>query len=313
MSKTKYIYICSAGHSGSTLLDLLLGSHSLIESLGEISHLPKNITLNTQCSCGETVQSCPMWKAILSDLGEQLHTNLFQNPYALNTGYPEATTVVDRNKQTKVYLVIRKFVHGLIYLDHRFGFNMFSGFTRVFKESLNHRFMMYDAVRKYTHTDIVVDSSKTYLEAISLYRQCPENVRLIILSRDGRGVMYSNMKRQLGRKNGLVGWMHYYSRVLPLISRHVAKEHTLTVHYEDLANHTENELARICDFIGVDYESAMQNFTSHEHHITNGNDMRFSESSEIRLDTSWQTNLTKDDLDYFEREAGELSRSLGYK
>ena len=42
-----WIYICSAAHLGSTLLDLLLGSHSRVASLGEISKLLKNIALNT--------------------------------------------------------------------------------------------------------------------------------------------------------------------------------------------------------------------------------------------------------------------------
>jgi len=307
------VYICSAGHSGSTLLDLLLGSHSKVESLGEISHLPKNITLNTKCSCGEAVRDCNVWSAVLNNLGHQLEADLGQTPYRLNTGYPKATTVVDRNRQTKMYLIRRKLVHGLIYLDQRYGISLLSSFTRWFTESLKHRFMLYDAVRESTGTDIVIDSSKTYLEGIALYRECPEHVRIIVLTRDGRGVMYSNMKREQGRKNGLIGWVHYYSRILPLLKKHVAKDHSLTVHYEDLANNTKNELAKICRFIGVDFEPSMQEFTSHEHHITNGNDMRFSESSEIRLDTSWKENLTKEDLDYFENEAGNLSRKLGYE
>ena len=96
----KYLYICSAGHSGSTLLDLLLGSHTRIESLGEVSHLPKNIALNTKCSCGENVRECSVWKPILDQLGERLGADLSKTPYKLNTGYPKATTVVDHNRQT---------------------------------------------------------------------------------------------------------------------------------------------------------------------------------------------------------------------
>ena len=38
--KTKYVFICSAGHSGSTLLDMLIGSHPECESLGEVVLLP---------------------------------------------------------------------------------------------------------------------------------------------------------------------------------------------------------------------------------------------------------------------------------
>src|SRR5690606_236057 len=39
------VFICSAGHSGSTLLDMLLGTHSRAESLGELVNLPLDIEL----------------------------------------------------------------------------------------------------------------------------------------------------------------------------------------------------------------------------------------------------------------------------
>jgi hypothetical protein len=180
-------------------------------------------------------------------------------------------------------------------------------------ESLDHRFLIYDTVRAHQNVDIVIDSSKTYLEAISLYRQQPDAVRIILLSRDGRGVMYSNMKRNLGRRKGLVGWKHYYSRALPLLNRHLSPEHFLNVHYENIAQKAGKELARICEFIQLEYEPEMLNFTAHEHHITNGNDMRFSDTSEIRLDTSWETSLSDADRKFYDRVAGNLSRSLGYE
>lgn len=308
----KYVYICSAGHSGSTLLDLLLGSHSKIESMGEISHLPKNIALNTLCSCGTTMSDCPAWQPIIQDLGNQLKTNLYQNPYKLNTGYPKAVTIVDHKQQTRLYLLKRKFVHGVVYLENRYGVNLLALFGRKFIQSLEHHFLLYDTVRKHRKVDIVIDSSKTYLEAIALYRKKPDAVRILVLSRDGRGVMYSNMKRNLGQRNGLIGWKHYYARTLPLLEKHVSPEHSLRVHYEDIAQKTGDELARICKFLGQEYEPAMLNFTAHEHHITNGNDMRFSDSSDIRLDTSWETGLTEEDRQYFEGVAGKLSRKLGY-
>jgi len=308
----KYVYICSAGHSGSTLLDLILGSHSKIKSLGEVSHLPKNITLNTKCSCGSDVVDCPMWNPVIAKLGEDLGVSVFDNPYALNTGYPKATTVVDKSKQTPLYLLKRKFVHGLIYLEQRYSINIFQSFKQHFYKSIVARFNIYNAVREHENVDIVIDSSKTYLEALSLYMNNPDEMRIILLSRDGRGVMYSNMKRNLGRKNGLVGWLHYYSRFITLMDRHIKPEHVLNVHYEDMAENTENVIKNICHFFDLDYEKSMLDFSSSEHHITNGNDMRFSATSEIKLDTAWKKKLSEDDFKYFEKKAGELNRKMGY-
>jgi hypothetical protein len=40
--------------------------------------------------------------------------------------------------------------------------------------------------------------------------------------------------------------------------------------------------------------------------------MRLDDTSEIRLDDRWRDNLTKTDLQEFDRIAGKLNRSLGY-
>lgn len=58
MPKTKIVFIMSHGHSGSTFLGLVLGSHPKIFGLGELArlehHLPK--------ICGICEQSCKYWK-----------------------------------------------------------------------------------------------------------------------------------------------------------------------------------------------------------------------------------------------------------
>jgi hypothetical protein len=103
----KYIYICSADHSGSTLLDLLLGSHPRAAPLGEISQLPKNIALNTPCTCGTAVRLCLVWRDVLCLMGEHLGTDLMRDPYALNLGYPKASVVIDTAHQNSAYLIRR--------------------------------------------------------------------------------------------------------------------------------------------------------------------------------------------------------------
>ena len=97
------VYICSAGHSGSTLLDLLLGSHSKATSLGEVTHLPKNLALNTLCACGAAVRSCDFWQRIVRALGDRIGADLMANPYALNLGYHRGVVIVDKSHQTAAY------------------------------------------------------------------------------------------------------------------------------------------------------------------------------------------------------------------
>lgn len=67
MSSWNLVYITSNGHSGSTLLDMLIGSHSACTTLGEIHML----TLNSKgvCACGApSYRECRFW----SDVGARL-------------------------------------------------------------------------------------------------------------------------------------------------------------------------------------------------------------------------------------------------
>ncbi len=250
----KYIYICSAGHSGSTLLDLLIGSHSRVESLGEITHFPKNLALNTVCSCLQRVRSCPVWLKIIKNMGDRTGINYLNDPYSLNLGYHIAKVIVDRKHQTPIYKTRRKFKVGLRYLELRFGMEFCKFLLNDVYESIDTNFLLYDSAREILHVDMIVDSSKEYLKAVGIYKRRPENVRIIFLTRDGRGVFYSNLKRNNSKKRSLYSYRNFYTRSIPLLKRHVDRKHIIRVRYEDLVKDTRKQLKRICGFVGLEFE-----------------------------------------------------------
>jgi len=64
-------YILSSGHSGSTLLDLMLGSHSAIESGGEVEKYFDYLSVRSArprekriCTCGKNAVDCPYWQQV---------------------------------------------------------------------------------------------------------------------------------------------------------------------------------------------------------------------------------------------------------
>jgi hypothetical protein len=63
----KVIYIAGSAHSGSTLLDVILGSHSRAESVGELKNLPSVIAgpTNRRCACGVNVSECSFWGEVI--------------------------------------------------------------------------------------------------------------------------------------------------------------------------------------------------------------------------------------------------------
>jgi hypothetical protein len=253
-----------------------------------------------------------VWRKVIDRLSARTGVDIMANPYALHLGYPRAQVIIDRMHQTPGYLARRELMLGMFYLRLRLGMRFLDLLLAPMWRSLANNFLVYDAVRELLSTEAVVDSSKSYLKAIGLYLQKPAEVRVILLTRDGRGVLYSNIKRNRPRDESVADWMNQYTRALPLFKRHVRSEHMLHVQYEALTADAAGEMARVCRFLGLEFEPAMLDFTAVIHHSTHGNDMRLQRSSSIRADNQWKERLSADDLRYFERRAGWLNRELGY-
>ncbi len=313
MSNVRIAFICSAGHSGSTLLDLLLGAHPSAVSLGEITHLPKNLALNTLCTCGAPARACPMWTAVLDELrADPRFHRIDNNPYVLNLGVIRASSVVDRRHQTKLRMCYSKVLYGLAYAYLRWGHSVLAPAFLPLLESSRNKLALFDAIARVLGRDLMVDSSKHYLEAAALYRAAPERVRVVLLIRDGRAVFYSGLKKGYAREAALGAWQRTYQRARPVLDRQVQPEHLIKVHYEDLTADPERELQRICTFLGIDFSAEMLGFADKERHVLNGNRMRLQPSSEIRPDVAWRRAMSPQDHRYFDERAGVLNRELGY-
>ena len=55
------LYITGLWRSGSTILDIILGSHHLVEGVGELRTLPAALVDGATCACGQPVDRCPFW------------------------------------------------------------------------------------------------------------------------------------------------------------------------------------------------------------------------------------------------------------
>ena len=63
MRDVTLVAVASAGHSGSTLLDVLLGNHSQVCSAGEMNRLTLHAP-DRVCACGATVTACDYWNRV---------------------------------------------------------------------------------------------------------------------------------------------------------------------------------------------------------------------------------------------------------
>jgi len=300
--------VLSSGRSGSTLLDRLLGLHPQVRSLGEVVHWPKTLTLDEPCTCGERMTQCPFWCSVAKHLQHSLGVDVLRDPYALDMGLIGATHVRDERYYTLSRRMENRLAQGWLWAGMRMGKHWASPLVR---RQNQHSLAVYDAVRALSGSAVVVDSSKQYLRAISLYRQEPQYTRLIMLVRDGRAVLHSRMQTGLSMEEAVQRWKRYYQRMQPCLSASVPAHAVFQLRYEQLAAHPQDTLQQLFRFLGLEACDVLSRSES-DVHMAAGNAMRFKPLGPIAPDVRWQSGLPAGARDYFERHAGQLNRQLGY-
>ena len=183
------VYIASLGHSGSTLLDLLIASHDQAIGLGEVKNLSsrprrrhrKRRLDEIACDCGVSPRrACPLWSAL--EEGLRRRSGLGLDDLELEDG-PDA---------------------------------LFHAHNRAF----------YEAVVEASGAKVVVDSSKSLQRLARLLATPGLELRPIHLTRDPRGVAASHARRGRAWPATLRRWLAY-ERALPrvLASREILSVH----------------------------------------------------------------------------------------
>jgi hypothetical protein len=304
-----YIFICSAGRSGSTLLDILIGHHSKVTSLGEIAHFPKNLSLNTICGCGKPVLECEFWNSVIHELN---YAGFDKNdPYSFQIGFHRASRVIDKKRQTSFYKIRRKF--NVLFQYFLIGIGGKKLILPVYKRMISNMGSLFEAAMKCDNSNHIVDSSKDVLRAVIFYLFHHKETKIILLTRDGRGVLNSNLKHSDKSIKSILSWNRYYKKALFLINRFVANTDLITVKYEDLSRSFNETYSRIFSELELTKPAIDPNSIKPNHHILNGNDLRLKDSFSLRHDSDWENSLSEQNLAYFKFFGGKINKRLGYK
>lgn len=127
--RANIIFIAALERSGSTILDLILGTHRQIVSFGEVERVIKphgadiKESLNRPCNCGEIVSNCPFWSIVIkriidnpdaTDLSSRYHhfIQVFQEQYGDNT------LAIDSSKNIRALNAIANTTKGKIIVLH---------------------------------------------------------------------------------------------------------------------------------------------------------------------------------------------------
>jgi hypothetical protein len=87
-------------------------------------------------------------------------------------------------------------------------------------------------------------------------------------------------------------WLAENLDITEFIAKH--KVPSILVTYEDLALHTDRELIRLCEFIGLTFEPAQIDYWNFEHHGTQKKD--YAGKNERSFDTRWKEFLKPDEI-----------------
>ncbi len=171
----KIIYIAGDGHSGSTLLDIILGSSEKIFSAGELNFITRDTIFDEYCSCGRKIKDCEFWQGVINTwlAGSQISYE----------AYCELRLRYERNK-TSLRTLWNK-----IYP------------SRHFVDYVNSTQSLFDAIHLHSGANIIIDSSKAPTRIAVLQKN--NDLQVIHLIREFKGVL--NSAKKSSKKNIRLG------------------------------------------------------------------------------------------------------------
>jgi len=303
-SPVRLVYILGFGRSGSTLLDMLLGSLDGICSVGEVWALGRWVIQDRACSCNYPVSRCPIWAPITELLPSVVGSlDLF-----FRQNEPYRNRLVEVLGLANEQLLFRKYLDGQ------------KNFARSW-------YLIFTYLAKITGAEIFVDSSKMLDRLARLGTSDYFDVKVIHLVRHGlalvdgarRAHQRGVYKKRVIPPRLILGWAIEAIHQVRFLKTMLKPDQVLTVDYRNLATYPHNTLANICEFLGRQFNPRIVDPPSPKyvfrqaHHLIGGNRLKASApDTQIRYDASWENRLLRTDRMWFILLGGHrINRLLG--
>lgn len=102
-------------------------------------------------------------------------------------------------------------------------------------------------------------------------------------------------------------------RQMDRVRRLIPESRMTVVKYEDLCTDPEHEMAKLCQFVGVDFScQVLRRSPSQEHHIGGSPSKFIEDKQEIRLDDAYLTAFSAVEIERMRHVAADEARNWGY-
>ena len=302
----KVVFIMGAGHCGSTLLDLIVGSHSNAFSLGEFKQFGSRLGAHESAQgevCGVCAENCPIWndslvRQLKPVLGSHAGFGKFltalgkrtRNPHRLIAQQTGKEVIVDSSKHPS--WIRNRLAHKhlwkgiepyLVYL-HRDGRAVTNSYFRKYPER--------------TYPAVVEDWLTQVEQMESFYKSFDSGARLRLgyeTLADAPADAAQSLCDFVGieYEPGMLGyWQHDHHH----LGGNGGTRHLIYRYREQFGDHSQQLESRI---------SESKKHYSHEYYDAT----RIA----IKLDERWKTELTAEQLQLFDERAGKANASYVYQ
>jgi hypothetical protein len=298
------VYVAGSGHTGSTLLALLLDSHPEICCVGETSIKPPIVKrgggATQSCSCGVPVAQCPFWTRIFEHVrqrGYELGATYWSNDYRLRNR--RAQKVMKRACASAAGRPLVRWAADNIPL-----------YSNTVREADAVNVALMEAALAVSGARVFADTTKGLTRLVHLQRISQLDIKLVRLVRDVRGYAASAKRRGLHVADAARTWLRDQTSIAE-VSDILGPGRVHQVRYEDMCGEPDATLRALWSFCGVADMTPPVVIDATEHHVL-GNSMRLGGQIRVRLDQSWRERLDAGETRDILAIAGTVNRALGY-
>lgn len=305
----KVVSIMGSGHSGSTVLAIVLGAHPNIMNVGELHKLPRSgwkRDENRRCACGSPIHVCTFWNDVYARWNDKVGAHRLPEYIGLQN-------VFERSRSSWLRLPLES-------KQRSPRFVTYEAMTAA----------LYKAICESSGKGAIVDSSKSRIRNYALLLNTRLDVRVIHLVRDGRSVVCSQSK---SRSRDVEGGVPKDRRATPpwrstlhwtvanlqseLVGKRAGDGRVFRLAYERFVNAPDGALEGLAALVDEDLTDLARSLAAGEAidvgHVGGGNRLRMSGRVVLRQDFEWTRRLSPTDIMTFWRLAGWQARRYGYR